>query len=367
MTKISVILPTYNERENLPLVINKVENVLNTCSKKYEIIVVDDNSPDKTYTLAKEIASKKKWLRVIHRIHDRGLSSAIIAGFSASKGDYLIVMDSDMQHDENILPEMIDALGDEYDIVIGSRKAVGGGVLNWSRSRKLISKIASLLAKIILPSDVKDPMSGYFGLTREAFEKLAPTINPRGFKILMELIVHSSGLRIKEIGYIFRGRQFGKSKFSTGVILSYLISIYELSVGRLISLQFLKYSIVGLSGVVINQWGLWLGVEQCNLTHKYSLILGIELSILTNFVLNNYWTFKEKSPSGFLYLLRRLFLFNFVCLTGAVINYSVAIFFEIKFGLSIYWGNLIGIVIATAWNYIINVKLIWDDTKVLPK
>ena len=268
-------------------------------------------------------------------------------------------MDSDMQHDETILPQMIQSLEQNFDIVVGSRKIEGGGIAHWSFTRKCISWAASSLAKIVLHSDVQDPMSGYFGLKRNIFEKLTPMINPRGFKILMEFLARSHGLRIKEIGYIFRDRQFGKSKLSTGIIVSYLISIYELTIGKVISIQFLKYSFVGLFGIAVNQAGLWCSIQYLRLPSEHSLIVGIQLSIITNFFLNNYWTFSNKSLLGFLPLLRGLIKFNTICLMGAIINYSVALFLETRFAISIYWGNLVGIMMSTIWNYIVNIELTW--------
>ena len=364
MVQVSIILPTYNERESLPILIENIFHVLKVYQKKFEVIVVDDHSPDKTYVVAREIARKKSWVRVIRRIHDKGLSSAILAGFSASKGDYLIAMDSDMQHDVAILPQMIQAFEEKFDIVIGSRKVNGGGIENWTFIRKTISWVASSMAKLILPFDVQDPMSGYFGFTRHIFEKLSSSINPKGFKLLLEFIAISNGLRIKEIGYIFRDRQFGKSKLSTGIIINYLIALYELTIGKFISLQLLKYAFVGLFGVAVNQLGLWFGIEHLNLPHVYALMVGIEFSIFTNFIFNNYWTFKDKQLSGFSHLLVGLIKFNIICLTGFVLNYSVALFLEGKFEVSIYYGNLVGIMISTMWNYIVNVKLTWE--KMIP-
>ena len=359
--RLSVVLPTYNERKNLPLVIEKIEAALKRYQGQYEILIVDDNSPDKTYALGREISRKKDWVRVIRRTHDKGLSSAIVAGFAAGKGDALIVMDADMQHDENILPKMLETLEEGFHIVVGSRKTEDGGVENWAFYRKIISWIASCMARIALPVGVKDPMSGYFGLTKDVFEKLAPGINPRGFKILMEFIAKSQGLRIKEIGYIFRDRQFGESKLSPSVMINYLISLYELTLGKLVSIQFLKYSIVGFVGVLVNQWGLWLGIQPLDLSKEYALILGIEMSIITNFIFNNYWTFREKSLRKTSDFLTGLAKFNFICFTGAGVNYGVALFLSTKLGIDIYLSNLIGIGVSTVWNYMINVRVTWEN------
>ncbi len=362
MVRLSVIIPTYNERENIPFLIKRIEKVLPR--NIFEIIIVDDNSPDKTYEVVQDIASKKTWVRGIRRFNSFGLSSAIISGFSAAKGDYFLVMDADMQHDEKILPDFIKAFEDGSDIIVASRKSHGGKIEQWAAWRKLLSWIASKMATILLPIQVSDPLSGYFGIRRNVFNDLALRIKPRGFKILLEFLAHSKGYKISEIGYTFRPRQHGESKLSASVVYNYLRAIYDLSIGKFIPLEFIKYSIVGLSGVLVNQAGLWFYKEKMLFSDQVSLIIAIELSIISNFYINNYWTFKEnKIRGGAKSIVIGLLKFNMICLIGALINYSTALYLTSKLYLSIYISNFWGILLATLWNYLINVNFTWKTLK----
>ena len=258
MIQLSIILPTYNERESLPKAIDIISKNLYEYKNQFEIIVVDDDSPDKTYQLVKSISEEKPWVHLIHRVQEKGLSSAIVSGFSSANGGFLVVMDADMQHDAAILPDFLKAFKESNDIVIGSRRVEGGGIENWSFHRRFTSWVAALLAKLILPVKVKDPMSGYFGLRKEVFETIIPSINPRGFKILLEFLAHSKEYKIKEIGYVFRDRQYGRSKFSTKTVLDYLLAIYELSMGKIIPIRFVRYVLAGLVGILVYQIALCL-------------------------------------------------------------------------------------------------------------
>lgn len=360
MPKVSIVLPTFNEKENIPLIIPKIEKALHGFS--FEIIVADDDSPDRTWELAEKIASEKEYVRVIRRFHNKGLSPAVMEGFAAAKGEYLIVMDADMQHDERILPDFIQQFEEGADFVIGSRKLAGGGVSDWSAVRRFISWGATFLAKIILPKNVSDPMSGYFGVSRKFFDEVGSEINPRGFKILLEFISHSAKRKLAEIPYVFKSREYGESKLSGAVMIDYLIGLYDLRLGSYIPLRFVKYGLVGVSGILVNQFGLWLGKNLIQWQNEASLILGIELSIITNYFLNNYWTFKDVRINGIYMNIRGLIFFNIICIAGAFINYSAAIFLSEKLLLSIYLSNLLGIALATFWNFFLNVNVTWKTS-----
>ena len=371
MIKTSIILPTYNEKENIPLIIEKLERNLSTGT--YEVIVVDDNSPDKTYEIAQQIGRVKPWVHTIRRLEDRGLSSAVITGFAAAKGDYFIVMDADMQHDETVLSQFIESFHNGSDIVVGSRKSNGGKIEDWSPIRKFISWTASMMAKILLTKNCTDPMSGFFGIKRHVFHDLEKVINPRGFKILLEFLARSKSYKITEVGYTFKSRQHGESKLSTGVIFDYLTALYDLKFGKYISIRFIKYSLVGVSGVFVNFFGLWVGEHILNLPNNItvsllsytvmipniSLILGIELSLISNFIINHHWTFNKKQGNSLQNMFKSFIQFHLICFIGAVINYAVASYLEKYFGISLYISNLFGIAIATIWNYLINTTFTW--------
>ncbi|MBK7166108.1 MAG: polyprenol monophosphomannose synthase [Candidatus Microthrix sp.] len=184
---LSVITPTYNEAENIVGLLERVETAL--AGITYEIIVVDDDSPDETWQLAEAYAEDHQRVRVLRRFHDKGLSPAVLAGMELAEGRTLGVIDADGQHDEAILAAMAERVASgDADICVGSRASDGGSYGDWSRSRRLVSWVATLIARLFLRVPLSDPMSGYFVISREAFEDAAPDVNPQGFKILLEFL-----------------------------------------------------------------------------------------------------------------------------------------------------------------------------------
>ncbi len=359
--EISIILPTYNEAQNIPLVTERIRKVLDEAKISHEIIVADDNSPDMTWQIAEKLRKKIPHLRVLRRMVNKGLSPAVMDGFRAAAGTYMVVMDADMQHDEKVLPEFVEKFRAGADIVVGTRKASGGSIEGWSRRRRFISWGATLLAKFFLPRSPSDPMSGYFGISRDLYHEIADKINPRGFKILLEILSHSCNKKLEEVGYTFSPRVHGESKLSGSVILQYLIGLYDIRFGKIIPLRFIKYGMVGASGVVVNQAGLYLGKAFLSMANENSLLMGIEVSIISNYFLNNYFTFADRHRKGFRGQFYGLFLFHLVSIAGAVINYAVAILFSEGFGMNIYIANLIGIALATVWNFMLNIQWTWKE------
>ena len=260
-------------------------------------------------------------------------------------------------------PAFIEALEKGADIIVGSRVVTGGGIEDWSIIRRFMSFVAAILAKIVLPQAISDPMSGFFALRRQVYEELARDIDPRGFKILLEFVARAKHLRIIEVGYVFKGRIHGESKLSTNVALDYLEALYDLSLGKWMPRRFLKYAVVGLSGILTNQCSVWVAINVLNLTKNHALVWGIETSILSNFVLNNYWTFRDIRLRRPIKVLRGLISFNTICLGGAFINYAMALFFLEKFDCTIYLANLLGIFFGTIWNYIVNSHMTWTSTR----
>jgi dolichol-phosphate mannosyltransferase len=224
----SLIIPTYNERDNIGLLLNKLTETLGP-SADYEIIVVDDDSPDLTWEYVQAYGEQDSRIKVIRRMKDRGLSKAVIEGFNRAQGRILGVMDADLSHDHRILPAMIAAVRDEgYELAVGSRRIPGGGADKWPWYRKTASDIATMLAKSSLDIGLSDPMSGYFTIRREVFEKVKREINPQGYKILLEIYVRSNPQKVKEIPFIFKDRSQGHSKATFKVMLEYLRMIREL-------------------------------------------------------------------------------------------------------------------------------------------
>jgi dolichol-phosphate mannosyltransferase len=212
--KVSVIVPTYNERENIKTLVEEIDRVL---GEDYEILVVDDGSADGTFELVQELARVYP-IKPLKRGKKGGLASAIVYGFGHASGEIFGVIDADMQHPPEYMPQLINCIEEGYDVALASRYVDGGEVGDWSMSREFISKGARLLVRPLLK--VKDPESGYFLLRRQVVQGV--DFKPSGFKILLEILVKGKCSRVKEVPYKFKPREKGESKFGLGEVLNYV-------------------------------------------------------------------------------------------------------------------------------------------------
>lgn len=226
---VSVIVPTYNEAENIAELLDRLALAL--AGLPHEVIVVDDDSPDETWRAARAHAAGDPAVRVIRRLEDRGLSSAVLAGMAAAEGRALAVIDADLQHDEAALPEMVRSVTDGgSDLCIGTRRGPGGAFGEMTPIRRFVSWASTLLARtLVTKTRTTDPLSGYFVISRSAYEATAPAINPRGFKILLEFLGRGRDLRLSEVGYGFRPRSRGETKLSADIVRKDLITILDLA------------------------------------------------------------------------------------------------------------------------------------------
>ncbi len=358
---LSLVLPTFNEAENIPVLVPKVLEVLK--GRKAEIIIVDDNSPDRTWEVARELGKTHAEVRVIRRIGRRGLSSAVIEGFLAATGDVLMVMDADGQHDLHLLPKLADAVEKGSDVAIGSRYVSGGSVGEWDERRFALSRMATNLAKRLCKVQVADPMSGFFALNRKTFEAALPTLNPKGFKILLDLLVHApAGTTATEVPFTFSKRLHGESKLSRRVQLEFLEYLYDVTFGRYIPMTLWKYAVVGLFGVLVHLLAYvtaetFLPSTLDVLGFSLPLVLGIESAIIFNFWLNNAWTFKEARLRG-MAAFGGFCTFNIACLFGALANYPVTQHLLIE-GVPTLPGVAIGAFVGMIWNYTMSRMLTW--------
>ncbi len=215
--RVTIVSPTYNEAESVPRLVHDVGTVLSGI--EYELLIADDDSPDRTWAVAQELANQNPRIRVLRRTTDRGLSPAVIEGFLSSSSDYVGVIDADLQHDPAILPQMIAALDAGAEIVVGSRYVEGGGTGTWNAARRFQSWVATKLAQTFLGVELTDPMSGYFVLRRSDFNRIHKQLNAGGFKILLEIIARLAPSRLEEVPYTFRERVAGQSKLSPRVVL----------------------------------------------------------------------------------------------------------------------------------------------------
>lgn len=223
--ELSVILPTYNERENVPQIIAKLWSALS--SLRWEIIFVDDNSPDGTSELIRTYAARDERIRLIKRVGRRGLSSACIEGMFAANAPYVAIMDADLQHDESVLPNMLSKIQREnLDVVVGSRNATGGSMGDFSIDRIALSWLGKAISRILTNSGVSDPMSGFFIVRRNFFLEVLDQLDGRGFKILLDMLSASTRrLQVGEVGYCFRQRQHGESKMRVKELFEYMAMV----------------------------------------------------------------------------------------------------------------------------------------------
>ena len=378
--RVSVIVPTYNEAENIVEVIDRLRRALR--GQSHEIIVVDDDSPDGTWQRARRHAADDPGVRVIRRIGRRGLASAVLDGMAAATGDALAVMDGDLQHDETVLPEMVvSVLDGDADVCVGIRTGDRGSFGDRSRFRRWVTSAGAGLARRLLPRlrSTSDPLSGFFVVSRDLYEQAAPRISRslREYKVLWAFLARR-GLTVSEVGYHFRPRAGGETKLSGAVMLDDLVNALALRLGRAVSPLFVKYCLVGASGVGVSLavfgLGELAGMPTVNfevtpdLNPVYvSALLGIQASIVTNFVANNYFTFYDRRYRGW-GLIGGLLLFQAVSVVGVFVQLSV---FQLLHrngfptastdaDLAAAVNNGIGLAVATLTNFLLNVSITWN-------
>jgi dolichol-phosphate mannosyltransferase len=296
--KLTVISPTLNEAENVPHLVEQLERALSDID--YEILIVDDDSPDQTWSIAQKISQTNPRVRVLRRTKNQGLGMAVIDGFSNAGGDVLACIDADLQHDPSILPRMLEELLNGTDVVVGSRYVEGGSAGQWDRLRRLESWLATRTAQFLLGIKLKDPMSGYFLVWRKDFSEVKDQLNGRGFKILLEILTRLRASSVKEIPYTFRPRTNGESKLTSRIVFLYAQQLWRLcSVSRYLPVRFLKFAVVGGTGVLANLAVMALLLTQTNLHGWRVSALASLVANFQNYILNNSWTYADRSHKGF--------------------------------------------------------------------
>jgi dolichol-phosphate mannosyltransferase len=379
---LSLVIPTYNEGKNIKAIVTLISHLLDQALPgAYELIVVDDDSPDHTWELAQALTSNYRQLRVLRRQDERGLSTAVIRGWQVATGQILGVIDGDLQHPPEILLQLLAAIEEGADLAVASRHVEDGGVSSWNLARRILSRGAQMLALLVLPgvvSRVSDPMSGYFLLQRSAISGRA--LNPLGYKILIEAIARGDVHRITEVGYVFRERQKGESKVTWRLYVEYLRHLLRLrlSLGRMARLRLrlsqlpverlIRFALVGLSGVFVDMTVLYLLHDPSGLGWGLtrSKIFAAELAIINNFFWNDRWTFGDISrrQRGWRKRLIRLLKFNILCLMGLVLNVLLLNLLFNSLHINYLVANLLAIAIVTGWNFWMNLKFSWRSTKV---
>ncbi|WP_083883810.1 glycosyltransferase [Thalassoporum mexicanum] len=364
---LSLVVPTYNEAANVGNLVRTICTLLDRyLPDRYELIIVDDNSPDRTWEKAQTLQPDYPQLVVIRRQQERGLATAVIRGWQQAQGNVLGVIDGDLQHPPEVLQKLITAIAAGADLAAASRYAGDGGVGSWNGVRQFLSRGAVRLALWILPeitSRLSDPMSGYFLVRREAIAN--QPLDPIGYKILLEVMGRGRIDRVAEVGYTFAERQEGESKVSWQHYQEFIRHLLRLRfatgnvpVGRMG--RFLRFCLVGFSGVFVNIFGSFLLIRYAGLGKITSKTIAVAVAIVNNFIWNDVWTFSDASKfyTGWRSRLVRFLRFSFACGLGALIDIGIFALLD-HFGMPWLAANLIAIAGSTAWNYLINLKFNW--------
>jgi dolichol-phosphate mannosyltransferase len=355
--QLSVIVPTFNECDNVTTLLRRLESAL--AGTAWEVIFVDDNSPDGTWNVVRDLARRDGRVRCIRRVGRRGLSGACIEGILASSAPFAAVIDADLQHDETQLPKMLALLrGGEFDLVIGSRYIEGGSADSFDRQRAGASAFATGLARRVLRVKIADPMSGFFMIRRDRFERLAPQLSTQGFKILLDIVATAGGhLRIKEIPYNFAARLHGESKLDSIGALDFLGLVLAKLTHDAVSLRFLLFATVGSIGILVHFVGLFIALQAFHMPFTAAQGCGAFSAMTSNFILNNFLTYRDQRLSG-LALVRGLVVFYLVCSVGLAANVGVA--FSVYDQEPIWWlAGAAGALMGVVWNYAISGLFVW--------
>lgn len=354
---LTVVVPTFNESQNLRELVSRLDAVLQDVA--WELVVVDDNSPDGTAKLAKRLGRRDPRIRCLRRVGRRGLSGACIEGMLSSSAPYVAVMDGDLQHDETLLPKMLAELrADHADMVVGSRFVDGGAAsTGFNATRGFISQLGRRLAAKVLRTDVKDTMSGFFMLRRDIVEDTAPRLCTEGFKILADILASTEKtLRVKELGFEFRKRHAGESKLDAKVALDFLGFLVNKLTRGAVPVSFTGFMLVGCIGVVVHLAILRLGLA-AGAEFVAAQTVATFIAMGVNFAINNMTTYSNARLRGWAWL-RGLAMFCGICSLSAVANIGVASWL---FDHQQTWAvaGLAGILMGAAWNYALSARLIW--------
>jgi dolichol-phosphate mannosyltransferase len=374
--QVSIIIPTYNESSNIIRILKSIgENLPKNIIA--EAIVVDDNSPDSTGKIVDEYLKNVKKIAgytmdVIHRTSKNGLSSAILSGVQRAKGETIVVMDSDFSHPPQIIPKMIESLKKyQCDLVIASRYISGGKINGWTLKRKIMSKVATLIAKKGLGVETKDPMSGFFAFKKNILKGI--NFDAIGYKILLEILVKKSEIAVKEIPYTFENRTFGSSKLDRSTITDYFKSVWKLykfgkpkeKEEKRSSVRFLskasRFYTVGATGFAINYFiSLLFAGGISDLWYLHATMIGIIASITTNFLLNKTWTFGDRDFSTKRTIKQYGKFVTFSSL-GALVQLGMVFYLVDEYQLSYPISLVLAVLSAAFGNYILNKKYTFKE------
>ncbi len=357
-SKVSIIIPTYKERDNISILVKEIHRFL--CKMDYEIIIVDDNSQDGTSEVVKQL-SEMYPVKIIVRKNKRGLATAVVEGFKYASGDIYIVMDADLQHPPDSITKLLDEIESGADIAIGSRYLTKNNCSGFSLYRKIISSGATLIARILLRklSNIKDIQSGFFAVRKEVVKNVE--LNPIGYKILMEILAVGKYEYTKEVSYKFSERKNGKTKMNSKIMLQYIYHVFLLSYKSKEINRLAKYCIVGISGIILNCIILFT-LTTFGLFYILSSLVAHEASIISNFMINNKWTFRGLTKNNdILSVSRRAFQYNMLKIGGIMMSICLLFVFTELLSINYIISNIFAIGFGVMWGYSTSVSIVWRN------
>jgi len=362
--EVSLVVPTYNEADNIGDLLRGLHAALTATGVGFELIVVDDDSPDETWRVAAVLTTEIPELTVIRRQEATGLATAVIGGWSYAHGRLLGAIDGDGQHPPNVIVDLLASLGEGADVAVASRHLPEGGMVGWSVARRLLSRGAQTLGQLLLPGTVgrvTDPMSGYFLLRRDIVA--GTEMDPVGYKILLEVLARGDVSRVAERPYVFLERERGESKVSTGHYVGYLRHLMRLRLHPLRSRALVRYLVVTALALLVDALAfLWIfDVQGWNLTR--SAAISGEVGILLTVLLHDLWTFAWRTARSSLDRFRRLagvqlalgvLLFLRLLLINALVNW---------FGLGPLAAFLVALAAVTPASHLLGSRLTWRGVR----
>ncbi len=363
---LSIVVPTLNERDNVRELVDRLDRSL--AGLTWEIVFVDDDSADGTVDILRDLSRADRRVRLLHRIGRRGLASAVVEGVLATSSPVVAVLDSDLQHDEALLPAMLGRLvAADCDVVVASRYMTTGGVGDWTQGRLFVSRVATKLAELLLHSELTDPMSGFFMIKRTAFDQVVRSLSNQGYKILLDILLSAKpALRVEEIPYTFRSRRSGESKLDTTAVIDYLALLLDKMIGHVIPIRFVMFACVGGLGLLVHLSVLASLNRGMGVAFAVANLAAALVAMTFNFFINNLLTYRDMRLRGFWPMLRGLISFSAVCAVGTAANVGIAV---VLFKQNYTWwlAGLAGICMGAVWNYTATSIFTWRNVRSLTR
>ena len=354
--QVSIVIPTYNELDNIEALLEELRSVLEGSGiKDYEVIVVDDDSPDGTWRVVERISREDSRVRLIRRVGVRGLGTAIVSGFNEARGDYVVVMDADFQHPPSLVPRLLSAaLKSGASVVVASRYTRGGGVSGWGLLRRIISLGALLLAWILVPESrgTRDPISGFFLVDRRSVSLKG--VRGLGYKVLLEVLALNPGVKVVDVPYVFKPRRAGSSKLGVDDMILYVVQVLTVS-------SMFRFALVGLTGIPVNL-GIMALALSVGAPVDVASLSGIEASIAWNYMWHELWTFKTRFKGGLRSVIGRYVGYHISVALGVLTQYATMRLLYTLLGLNPLLGQLAGIILGFIVNYTLSRERVWNTS-----